>query len=99
MMDLHSDKHGYTEMLPPQIVNRDSLTGTGQLPKFEEDVFKLVREEDEVDYFLIPTAEVPVTNYYRDEILAADILTTSIFSITVQTSALKLVLQVVIHAD
>ena len=50
-------------MLPPQIVNRDSLTGTGQLPKFEEDVFKIMREEDEVDYFLIPTAEVPVTNF------------------------------------
>ncbi|WP_339174600.1 serine--tRNA ligase [Solibacillus sp. FSL R5-0691] len=74
MMDLHSDEHGYTEMLPPQIVNRDSLTGTGQLPKFEEDVFKLVREEDEMDYYLIPTAEVPVTNYYRDEILSADML-------------------------
>ncbi len=72
MMDLHSDEHGYTEMLPPQIVNRDSLTGTGQLPKFEEDVFKIVRDEDEMDFFLIPTAEVPVTNYYRDEILAAD---------------------------
>ena len=70
MMDLHSDEHGYTEMLTPQIVNRDSLTGTGQLPKFEEDVFKIVREEGEVDFYLIPTAEVPVTNYYRDEILA-----------------------------
>lgn len=72
MMDLHADKHGYTEMLPPQIVNRDSLTGTGQLPKFEEDVFKIVRDEDEMDFFLIPTAEVPVTNYYRDEILAVE---------------------------
>ena len=72
MMDLHSDHHGYTEMLPPQIVNRDSLTGTGQLPKFEEDVFKLVRDEDEMDFFLIPTAEVPVTNYYRDEILSVE---------------------------
>lgn len=65
MMDLHADKHGYTEMLPPYLVNRESMTGTGQLPKFEEDAFK-IREED---YFLIPTAEVPVTNYYRDEIL------------------------------
>ncbi|MCZ8523391.1 MULTISPECIES: serine--tRNA ligase [Paenibacillus] len=65
MMDLHADKHGYEEMLPPQIVNRDSLTGTGQLPKFEEDVFKL----EGTDYFLIPTAEVPVTNYHRDDIL------------------------------
>ncbi|SFL86752.1 seryl-tRNA synthetase [Paenibacillus sp. 1_12] len=68
MMDLHSDQHGYEEMLPPYIVNRDSLTGTGQLPKFEEDVFKL----GGTDYFLIPTAEVPVTNFYRDDILTAD---------------------------
>lgn len=65
MMDLHSDEHGYEEMLPPYIVNRDSLTGTGQLPKFEEDVFKLENSE----YFLIPTAEVPVTNYHREDIL------------------------------
>jgi seryl-tRNA synthetase len=68
MMDLHSDEHGYEEMLPPYIVNRDSLTGTGQLPKFEEDVFKLA----ETDYFLIPTAEVPVTNYHRDDILTME---------------------------
>src|SRR5690625_2645886 len=68
MMDLHADEHGYEEMLPPYIVNRDSLTGTGQLPKFAEDVFKL----EEWDYFLIPTAEVPVTNYHRDEILNED---------------------------
>ncbi|ALX49521.1 serine--tRNA ligase [Lentibacillus amyloliquefaciens] len=68
MMDLHADEHGYTEMMPPQIVNRTSLTGTGQLPKFEEDVFKL----EEWDYFLIPTAEVPVTNFHRDEILNVD---------------------------
>jgi len=68
MMDLHADQHGYQEMLPPQIVNRDSLTGTGQLPKFEEDVFKL----EGTEYFLIPTAEVPVTNYYRDDILTAE---------------------------
>lgn len=65
MMDLHSDKHGYREILPPYMVNRASMTGTGQLPKFEEDAFKLT----ENDYFLIPTAEVPVTNMYRDEIL------------------------------
>lgn len=65
MMDLHSDSHGYEEMLPPYIVNRESLTGTGQLPKFEEDVFKI----QNTDYFLIPTAEVPVTNVHRDEIL------------------------------
>lgn len=74
MMDLHSDEHGYEEMLPPVIINRDSLTGTGQLPKFEEDVFKIVREEDEMDYYLAPTAEVPVTNFYRDEILDGETL-------------------------
>ncbi|MCR8632229.1 serine--tRNA ligase [Paenibacillus radicis (ex Xue et al. 2023)] len=68
MMDLHSDEHGYEEMLPPYIVNRDSLTGTGQLPKFEEDVFKIA----DTDYFLIPTAEVPVTNYHRDDILTLE---------------------------
>ncbi|RTE09010.1 serine--tRNA ligase [Paenibacillus whitsoniae] len=68
MMDLHSDEHGYEEMLPPYIVNRDSLTGTGQLPKFEEDVFKVANSE----YFLIPTAEVPVTNYHRDDILTSE---------------------------
>jgi seryl-tRNA synthetase len=68
MMDLHSDQHGYEEVLPPYIVNRDSLFGTGQLPKFEEDLFKL----SDSDYFLIPTAEVPVTNLHRDEILSAD---------------------------
>lgn len=65
MMDLHADQHGYEEVLPPYIVNRASMTGTGQLPKFEEDAFKLA----EPDYFLIPTAEVPVTNMHRDEIL------------------------------
>lgn len=68
MMDLHSDKHGYEEMLPPYIVNRDSLYGTGQLPKFEEDLFKI----SDTDYYLIPTAEVPVTNYHREEILSAE---------------------------
>lgn len=68
MLDLHTEQHGYTEMLPPYLVNRASLTGTGQLPKFEEDVFLVEKE----DYFLIPTAEVPVTNYYRDEILSED---------------------------
>jgi seryl-tRNA synthetase len=73
MMDLHSTEHGYEEMLPPYIVNRDSLMGTGQLPKFEEDVFKLANSE----YYLIPTAEVPVTNYHRDEILTMDQLPVS----------------------
>ena len=62
---MHTEEHGYVEMLPPYIVNRASLTGTGQLPKFEEDAFLVEKE----DYFLIPTAEVPVTNYHRDEIL------------------------------
>lgn len=65
MLDLHVEEHGYEEVLPPYMVNRASMTGTGQLPKFEEDAF-LVNEKD---YFLIPTAEVPVTNYHRDEIL------------------------------
>lgn len=74
MMDLHSDEHGYEEMLPPVIINSDSLTGTGQLPKFEEDVFKIVRDEDEMDYYLAPTAEVPVTNFFRDEIIDGECL-------------------------
>lgn len=65
MLNLHIDKHGYTEIFPPFIVNGDSATGTGQLPKFAEDMFKL----EGMDYYLIPTAEVPVTNLYRDEIL------------------------------
>jgi seryl-tRNA synthetase len=65
MLDLHVRRHGYIEVLPPFMVNRDSMTGTGQLPKFEEELFKL----GDPDYFLIPTAEVPVTNIYRDEIL------------------------------
>ena len=65
MLDLHIGEHGYTEVLTPFMVNSDSMTGTGQLPKFEEDLFK-VRG---TDYYLIPTAEVPVTNIYRDEIL------------------------------
>ncbi|GGG26322.1 serine--tRNA ligase [Paenibacillus abyssi] len=68
MMDLHSDQHGYEELLPPYLVNRDSLVGTGQLPKFEEDLFKVA----DTDYYLIPTAEVPVTNLHREEILSAD---------------------------
>jgi seryl-tRNA synthetase len=63
MLDLHTTEHGYREVLPPLMVNRSAMTGTGQLPKFEEDLFRL-RDED---YFLIPTAEVPVTNLHRDE--------------------------------
>jgi len=65
MLDLHTEKHGYMEVLPPFIVNSDSMTGTGQLPKFEEDLFKL----KDSDFYLIPTAEVPVTNIHRGEIL------------------------------
>lgn len=66
MLDMHTREHGYTETLPPFIVNRDALFGTGQLPKFEQDLFKLT---DERNLYLVPTAEVPVTNYYREEIL------------------------------
>jgi seryl-tRNA synthetase len=65
MLDLHTSQHGYREVLPPFMVNRSAMTGTGQLPRFEEDLFRL-RDED---YFLIPTAEVPVTNLHREEIL------------------------------
>jgi len=66
MLDLHTDEHGYTEVFPPFLVNREAMVGTGQLPKLEEDMYHL----DTDDYFLIPTAEVPVTNLYREEILA-----------------------------
>jgi seryl-tRNA synthetase len=66
MLDTHCNEHGYTEVNVPFIVNQDSLYGTGQLPKFEEDLFKL---NDERNFYLIPTAEVPVTNIYRDEIV------------------------------
>ncbi|TCT12262.1 seryl-tRNA synthetase [Natranaerovirga pectinivora] len=65
MLDLHVDNHGYTEVLPPFLVHRRSMIGTGQLPKFEEDAFKV----EGSDYFLVPTAEVPVTNMYREQIL------------------------------
>lgn len=68
MLDLHTEKHGYTEVFPPFMVHRNSMIGTGQLPKFEEDAFKVANTE----YFLIPTAEVPVTNMYREQILEAD---------------------------
>jgi seryl-tRNA synthetase len=68
MLDTHTREHGYTEVLPPFMVNSSSLYGTGQLPKFAEDLFKL----ENTDYWLIPTAEVPVTNLFRDEILDAD---------------------------
>jgi seryl-tRNA synthetase len=65
MLDLHTRKHGYREILPPFLVNRDAMTGTGQLPKFEEDLFRI----SEPEFFLIPTAEVPVTNIHREEML------------------------------
>jgi seryl-tRNA synthetase len=68
LLDLHTRDHGYTEMSPPFLVNRATMTGTGQLPKFEADLFGAT----ESDLFLIPTAEVPVTNFHRDEILSAD---------------------------
>ncbi|MDD3258865.1 MAG: serine--tRNA ligase [Smithellaceae bacterium] len=68
MLDLHTANHGYTEVFTPFMVNAESMTGTGQLPKFKEDLFKI----EGMDYYLIPTAEVPVTNIYRDEILEED---------------------------
>lgn len=70
LLDLHTRDHGYTEMSPPFLVNRATMTGTGQLPKFEADLFGVT----ESDLFLIPTAEVPVTNFHRDEILPAESL-------------------------
>lgn len=68
MLDIHADKHGYTEMFPAFIANEDSLVGTGNLPKFGDEMFKL----EGLPYYLIPTAEVPLTNYYRDEILSTN---------------------------
>ncbi len=70
MLDTHTQENGYEELYPPFMVNRESMTGTGQLPKFEEDLFKLSDDP----YYLIPTAEVPVTNFHRDEILSQDSL-------------------------
>ena len=78
MLDLHVREHGYTEVLPPFMVNRASMTGTGQLPKFEEELFHL----EGVDYFLIPTAEVPVTNIHADEILKEEQLPVKYVSYT-----------------
>ncbi|MEK4797534.1 serine--tRNA ligase [Thermoactinomyces sp. FSL K6-2592] len=69
MLDLHTREHGYTEIIPPYIVNRRTMTGTGQLPKFENDAFKLA---ENTDYFLIPTSEVPVINYHAGEILSLE---------------------------
>lgn len=68
MLDLHTEKQGYTEMSTPFMVNRDSMVGTGQLPKFSEDMYQLERD----DFYLVPTAEVPLTNMYRGEILSED---------------------------
>lgn len=73
MLDTHIDKHGYVEVMPPQMVNKDSMYGTGQLPKFAEDMFRVENN----GYYLVPTAEVPVTNLYRDEILDGSNLTIS----------------------
>jgi seryl-tRNA synthetase len=70
MLDLHTREHGYREVLPPFMVNRTTMTGTGQLPKFEEELFKV----EGTDYFLIPTAEVPVTNIHQDEVLEEKML-------------------------
>lgn len=70
MLDLHTREHGYCEVLPPLMVNRQAMTGTGQLPKFQEDLFKI----EGFEYFLIPTAEVPLTNIHREEILDEDML-------------------------
>jgi len=75
MLDTHTDRHGYTETYVPYIVNADSMRGTGQLPKFEADLFRVPRvmgEEGEQNFYLIPTAEVPVTNIVRDEIVALE---------------------------
>jgi seryl-tRNA synthetase len=80
MLDLHTKEHGYTEVLPPFLVNADSMYGTGQLPKFEADLFKVPHGDKNL--YLIPTAEVPVTNLYRDEILDAAQLPISLTAYT-----------------
>jgi seryl-tRNA synthetase len=80
MLDLHTREHGYTEVLPPYLVNSDSMYGTGQLPKFADDLFRVPHGEK--DLWLIPTAEVPVTNLYRDEILDASRLPISLTAYT-----------------
>jgi seryl-tRNA synthetase len=80
MLDLHTCEHGYTEVLPPYMVNSDSMYGTGQLPKFATDSFKIVHADK--DFWLIPTAEVPVTNLYRNEVLEAAQLPVSLTAYT-----------------
>jgi seryl-tRNA synthetase len=81
MLDLHTHEHGYTEVLPPFMVNADSMYGTGQLPKFEADLFK-VPVDEEKSFYLIPTAEVPVTNLYRNETLDGERLPISLTAYT-----------------
>ncbi|HKU21202.1 MAG TPA: serine--tRNA ligase [Terriglobales bacterium] len=81
MLDLHTREHGYTEVLPPYLVNSESMYGTGQLPKFAQDSFRVPHGEEK-DLWLIPTAEVPVTNLYRDEILEAARLPVSLTAYT-----------------
>ena len=85
MLDVHTKEHGYTEVLPPFMINSASFYGTGQLPKFEEDLFKL----EGTDYYLVPTAEVPVTNLYRDETLDLDSLPIKYCAPTRRASAAK----------
>jgi len=80
MLDLHTREHGYTEVLPPYLVNSDSMYGTGQLPKFADDLFRVPHGEKEL--WLIPTAEVPLTNLYRDEVLEASRLPLSLTAYT-----------------
>ena len=80
MLDLHTGQHGYTEVLPPYLVNADSMYGTGQLPKFEQDLFKVPHGDKNL--YLIPTAEVPVTNLYRDEMLESSRLPISLTAYT-----------------
>ncbi|MBM7453085.1 seryl-tRNA synthetase [Acholeplasma morum] len=80
MMELHAEDHGYTEIIPPFIVNEDSMFATGQFPKFREDAYKVGTEED--SWYLNPTAEVPTINMYRDEIIDADLLPLKFVSFT-----------------
>src|SRR6185295_6483257 len=80
MLDMHTKEHGYTEVLPPYLVNAESMYGTGQLPKFASDLFRVPHGER--DLWLIPTAEVPVTNLYRDEVINADRLPISLTAYT-----------------
>src|SRR6266478_7354530 len=81
MLDAHTREHGYTEVLPPYIVNEKSMYGTGQLPKFADDLFR-VPHGDKGDLWLVPTAEVPVTNLYRDEVLEEATLPVSLTAYT-----------------